>query len=95
MSSCKHILCILITAFFLTACGGSVSQENFNKIENAMSQSQVEAILGKPTNAESVNIAGFSGTTAVWKSGDIMITIRFLNGEVILKTLTKGEDEKS
>jgi hypothetical protein len=82
-------LCLL-----LIACG-KVTQHNFEKITPNMSMKEVESILGTPTSAESVNIGGISGTSAVWKDNDVEISIQFLNDKVTVKSLSKGNDVKS
>lgn len=89
----KQWLFLILTAFFLVACN-NVSQDNFNKITTNMSEKEVEGILGKPATSDSVNIGGFSGTSSVWKNGDMEVTIQFVNGKVFFKSLTQGEDKK-
>ena len=41
----------------LAACS-RVSEENFGKVEEGMTEEQVTAILGKPTEANSVAVLG-------------------------------------
>jgi hypothetical protein len=69
----------------LVACS-KVNQDNFAKIQDGMSEQEVLALLGKPTESSSVNVLGVSGTSSRWVSGDATITIRFVNGKVALKT---------
>lgn len=89
----KQWLFIIITSFFLVACN-NVTQENFNKINTDMSETEVQAILGKPSTSDSVNIGGFSGTSSVWKNGNLEVTIQFVNGKVFFKALTTDTDKK-
>ena len=72
----------------LAACT-KVNQENFAKIEEGMSEQQVIALLGTPTESNSVNVLGISGTSSRWVGGDAEITIRFVNGQVALKRFDK------
>jgi len=53
-----------------------------------MKMQEVVSILGEPTSSDSVNIAGVSGTAAVWKSNDAEIDIQFLNDKVFAKSFT-------
>lgn len=56
---------------------------------------EVVAILGEPTSSDSLNIAGMSGTTAVWKSGDAQIDVQFINDRVIIKAFSNASNAKS
>ena len=55
-----------------------------------LSQAEVQAILGPPTESESVDVTVFSGTSSTWKWQGTTITIQFVNGKVIAKQLTQG-----
>lgn len=82
-------LLILPLCFLLFACS-KISQKNFEKIQNNMTMDQVIAILGEPTHSENINIAGISGTSAVWKDDSHgEIDIQFLNNRVIVKAYSK------
>ena len=48
----------LAAALFLGACGSKVSLENFERIQTGMTQKEVVAILGEPTETSVVSIAG-------------------------------------
>lgn len=72
----------------LAACS-KVSEENFAKIEEGMSEGQVIALLGQPTQATSVSVLGVSGTTSRWEGSGAVITVRFVNGKVALKSYDK------
>jgi hypothetical protein len=69
----------------LAACS-RVTQENFARIQDGMTESEVIALLGKPTESSSVNVLGVSGTSSRWVSGDATISVRFVNGKVALKS---------
>jgi len=76
------------TVLLLAACS-KVTQENFAKIQDGMTEQEVTAILGSPTESSSGSILGISGTSSKWASGDATITIRFVNGKVALRNFEK------
>ena len=76
---------VFALVFGLAACS-KVNQENFAKVQDGMTEEQVTAILGKPTESSSVNVLGVSGTSSRWVSGDAVITVRFVGGKAALKT---------
>ncbi len=63
--------------------------ENFARVQDGMSEQEVQAILGGPTESSSTTVLGISGTSSRWVSGDTVITVRFVNGKVALKNLEK------
>jgi hypothetical protein len=77
----------------LVACS-KVTQENFARVQDGMTEQEVAALLGAPTESNSVNVLGVSGTTSHWVAGDAAITIRFVNGKVALKTFDKAAPQK-
>jgi hypothetical protein len=79
----------LITCF-LTACGSNVDQASFNKIKTGMTQEEVKAILGSPTESSSMAVGKLSGTASEWKSKEGTITIQFINGKVKAKQFAKS-----
>jgi hypothetical protein len=84
---------LVIGAFCLAACGESrINQTNFEKIQTGMSLAQVQAILGEPTEASSMDLAVFSGTASKWRQGDVTITIQFVNGKVVAKQFSKTKE---
>ena len=91
----SHLLAValgIVICMSLVSCSSfKVSQENFEKIQTGMSLAQVTAILGEPTESNSVDLAVFSGTVSKWKAGGITITIQFVNGKVVAKQFTKGD----
>lgn len=78
-------LSIILSVVFLLGCS-KYTQENFDKVQNGMAKQDVISILGEPTSSASMDIRGFSGTTAEWKDKDAKISIQFLNDKVELKT---------
>lgn len=85
----NSILMILVLGTII-ACGSSVNQANFDKIETGMTQQEVGEILGPPTETSEVGFAGFSGNTSKWEHNDSAIVINFLNGKVMAKQFLKG-----
>lgn len=79
----------LAAVALLAACGPKVTAENFERIQAGMTQKEVIAVLGEPTETSSVNIAGVSGGMASWKDGGTVISVQFLNDKVQAKQLSK------
>src|SRR2546428_3669296 len=69
----------LLLALLLAACS-RITQENYQKIEDDMTEQQVVAILGKPTESNSMSVLGVSGTASRWVGNEGVITVRFVNG---------------
>ena len=80
--------CFLILVFLLAACS-KVTEDNYRKLEEGMTEEQVVAILGRPTESSSVSVLGLGGTVSRWVSGDAVITVRFVNGRAGLKSYDK------
>jgi hypothetical protein len=78
----------LAAALFIAACS-KVTQDNFAKIQEGMSEQEVMALLGSPTESNSINILGVSGTASRWVGRDAVITVSFVNRKVALKTFDK------
>jgi hypothetical protein len=83
-----RVLLLFSTVLFsllLVGCGSKISQSNFEKVQNDMTQEQVVAILGKPTESSSGGFAGVSGGSMSWKDKNGEISVQLLNGKVIGK----------
>ncbi len=80
---------LLVCMFAALGACSKVTQENFAKVQEGMSEQEVIALLGEPTESNSVNVLGISGTTSRWSRGNAEITIRFVNGQVALKRFNK------
>lgn len=80
---------MLAAVALLAACGSKVTAENFERIQTGMTQKEVIAVLGEPTETSNVNIAGVSGGMASWKDGGTVISVQFLNDKVQAKQLSK------
>ncbi|HEY1290593.1 MAG TPA: outer membrane protein assembly factor BamE [Burkholderiales bacterium] len=82
------LLAALLLALVVAACT-KVNQENFLKIREGMSEQEVISLLGRPTESNSVNVLGVSGTASRWIAGNVVITVRFVNGQVAFKSFDK------
>lgn len=84
----RTLLAAVFVMFLMVACS-KVTQENFLKIQEGMSEQEVISVLGSPTESNSVNILGVSGTASRWVGSDAVIVVRFVNGKVATKTFDK------
>ena len=89
----RTLLKTLITSvcIFLVSCSGNLNKDNYEKISNGMSVSQVESILGKGESQASSNVdlgeygGNISSEVMTWQSGTKVISITFSNGKVMAK----------
>jgi len=86
---------------FAAGCGGQITKGSFDKISTGMTEQQVTDILGSPTESAEVNMPDFASLVpgkkpaampdmpklkqAIWKGGNKVITVQFLNGKVANK----------
>ena len=80
---------LLVACLLLAACS-KVTQENFARIQDGMTEQEVTAILGSPAETSSGSMLGIAGTSSRWTGGDAVITVQFVNGKVALKTFKAG-----
>ena len=78
----------LLVVLLVAACS-RVTADNFDKVQDGMSEAEVRAVLGEPTESNSVTVLGMSGTASRWRGRDAEIVVRFSNGKVALKTFEK------
>lgn len=90
----KRRLALVAAAFLIAACGSKLSEENFAKVKEGMSEQEVIAILGAPTETNSVQVLAVSGTSSTWKDAAATVSIQFVNGQVRLKSYTKSAPAK-
>ena len=82
---------IISLSIFLVSCTGKLNKDNYDKISNDMSVSQVESILGKGESkaSSSVDLGEYGGNISsevmTWQSGTKVISITFSNGKVMAK----------
>lgn len=89
----KILIKIVIISFslFLASCSGKLNKDNYDKISNDMSVSQVESILGNGESQASSNVdlgeygGNISSEVMTWQSGTKVISITFSNGKVMAK----------
>jgi hypothetical protein len=89
----KKIIQIAIVSlvFFIAGCAGKINKDNYNKISNGMTVSQVESILGKGESQASSNVdlgeygGNVSSEVITWQHGMNVISITFSNGTVMAK----------
>ncbi len=77
---------LVVAAALLAAGCSKVTQENFARIRDGMSEQEVRDVLGAPTESSSLGALGLSGTNSKWVTPDAVITIQFVNGKVRLKS---------
>lgn len=81
------LLLIFVTA--IVGCGKRLSMNAYDRIENGMSVSDVESILGQGTEQASSDTGyggiSMSGKVLVWQDGHRIISITFLNDQVLAK----------
>ena len=85
----RLLLLSIAAAVLSAACGSKISAENFERIRTGMTQKEVAAILGEPTETSAVSIAGLSGGMATWRDGNTEISVQFLNDKVQAKQLSR------
>lgn len=83
----RRFTAVLLTALLLVACGDPVSRESYARVETGMAESRVFDILGEPDRSRSATVGGVSGTQHSWEGNGFVISIQFLNGEVVSKQL--------
>lgn len=87
------LVLVFALALLLTACGDTVTRENYEKIETGMSQDEVIALLGEPQEFNSVELGELSGGTARWTGKTQSISVTFTNDKVAFKRI--GESAES
>lgn len=70
----------------------ALTQANLDRVQDDMSQAEVEAIFGQPTSSQStpIPIVGGTQTTYNYQSGGSAVTIIFKNNQVKQKSGTFG-----
>ena len=83
----------LALLLFVGGCSQSkLTTANYDQVSTGMSKSQVENILGKPTNIEVKDMIIFKKTTWRYEDGKKFAMITFKNDEVDGKETNLGRD---
>jgi hypothetical protein len=80
----------LAAAVLLLAACSKLTEENFAKVKEGMSEQEVIAILGTPAETKSVEILGISGASSTWKDERATAAVQYVNGKVKLKSFSAG-----
>ena len=86
MQPARHLLAALLAALLLAACS-KITAENYARVKEGMTEADVAAILGPPTESSAISLLGITGTTSRWVGKEQVIAMQFVNGKVRLKEL--------
>lgn len=90
-NAAKYCLLALMLAL-LTACGGKLTQANFEKVKQDMTVEEVKGILGAPTETNTTSLPLFGTvTTYTYKTEKSEVTVIFHEGKVKSKVGTIKE----
>jgi hypothetical protein len=89
----RRTLVAAAAALLLASCS-KVTQENFNRITDGMTEQEVVALLGEPTESQSISVLGVSGSAQRWVGKDAVITVQFVNGKARLRFYDKIDAKK-
>ncbi len=84
---------LALAALLLLAACSKVTQENFGKIREGMTEQEVHALLGSPTETATRSVLGISGTSSRWAGSGAVITVQFVNGKVALKSFDRPAEK--
>jgi len=84
-----RLLTPLAVALLLVACS-KVTEDNFAKLTDGMSETEVRSILGAPAETSSMSLGGLSGTSMVWRDKNAEIRVQFFNNQLKLKDFSRG-----
>ena len=90
MNTVTRLTAAIVFALTLAACG-KVTPENFDLIKDGMSEAEVVAILGKPSETSAVAVLGVTGTSSTWIGSEYRIKLQFVNGKVRYRTLGRTD----
>lgn len=87
----RRTLTAILIALSLSACSDPVNRENYARVEPDMPEPKVMALLGEPDRSRSATIGGVSGTQHSWNGDGFVISVQFLNGQVVSKQLVPAD----
>ena len=85
----NRALAFALALVVAAAACSKVNEENFGKVREGMSEPEVIALLGTPTESSSISVVGISGTASKWAAKDAVITVQFVNGKVLGKSFDR------
>ncbi len=74
---------LAIAALILITACSRLTQDNLQKVHNGMTTSDVKAVLGEPTDAQTKSMLGISTTTFTYHTGTSNVAITFIDDKVI------------
>ena len=87
----QTVTVVVFSTVILIGCSGKINKDNYSKISNGMSISQVESVLGEGESqaSSSVDLGAYGGNISsevmTWQKGMKVISITFSNGKVMAK----------
>jgi len=85
-----RIAALALALVVAAAACSKINEDNFRKVSDGMSEQEVLALLGTPTESSSVSVLGISGTASRWAAKDAVITVQFVNGKVRGKSFDRA-----
>lgn len=85
IAAMRSLATAVVLALLLAACS-KVTQENYARIQDGMSEQEVIGLLGPATESGGMSVLGVSGGSAKWVARDAVISIQFVNGKVVGKS---------
>jgi hypothetical protein len=87
------LLIVGVVVLIFVMGGSKVTRENFSKLKHGMTEAEVTAILGSPTDSQDtgqmfgmvdkgIKPGGLSVKYSIWKSGKNVIVVVYTNGKV-------------
>ncbi len=86
MKSLARYICLVAALLLLVGCGSKLTSANLDRVQPQMSKQEVEAILGKPTEVKTTDLAVFSTTTYIYRKGNDEVVLSFLNDKLLTKS---------
>jgi outer membrane protein assembly factor BamE (lipoprotein component of BamABCDE complex) len=84
----RRLAVVSFLALCLSGCGSAVTKENYQKIKDGMSESEVNNILGSPTKSNDF----LGNKISVWEDDKKAIMITFVNNKVAGHLFVDGEE---
>jgi hypothetical protein len=79
---------VFALALLLAACS-KVTEENYARIHDGMSEAEVAALLGPASESGGMSVLGVSGGRSKWIAGNAVISVQFVNGRVVGKSFRR------